>query len=360
MEAKVIQIGNSLGVRIPLTELKRLEKGKDDIVNIKILTRKELIEEEKNEKNVSASGMSKELTSLIVHDSDNGDRGFNLNEAGGFLRMGSRNVNRIIGEGLTHNWLIRQVRGREVFYDASINGKSEAYSVLNVGSSAMKSVEICINCGVPFNKIRHKECPVCDREKKDRQRVKDLEVTESEFINCLRSELEVHKSPVEGNPVLDECRSLAVLEDSDLPKGIVLPERKSVPSCVVERYAVEGETIPRADALNKGYYSDLEVKKRNRELIAAFKVDLLNKCPPQQHAEYNAICEIIFINDCSLANQEYWTERAGVQIRRNSKILPGLRSKFEKIEYLKTESSKIAANFLKFKEEADKNKRRGT
>jgi len=186
----------------------------------------------------------------------------------------------------------------------------------------------------------------------------ELKKTETEFRASIKSQLGVHKIPPSGNPVLEEeeeCHSLAVPDGSNLPVGIVLPERKPVPSCAVERCSVGGGTILRSDDLNKRYYAARDVEDRNRELIAAFKVDLFKKIPPQQYDEYKAVCDILFINEETFASQEYWSGRADVALKKNSKILPAFRSKSEKIERIKEQARKISASFFEFKEAAEKN-----
>jgi len=251
----------------------------------------------------------------------------------------------LIGEGLSRNFLFCAPCGRGNLYHCSFEGKKIAFDILGGPTLQERITNTCGVCGGIFSKFRYLECPHC-REKR----------IETEFRAGIKSQLGVHKIPPSGNPVLEEeCRSLVVPDGSNLPVSIVLPERKSVPSCAVERYSVEGGTIPRSDDLNKWYYAARDVEGRNRELIAAFKVDLFKKIPPQQYDEYKAVCDILFINDVTFAGQEYWSGRADVALKKNSKILPAFRSKSEKIERIKEQARKISASFFEFKEAAEKN-----
>ena len=71
MEAKIIKIGNSCGVRIPASELERLGKSENDLIKFKIVSDEELEREsmEKKKKDfVVDSKMSKGLALLIVND----------------------------------------------------------------------------------------------------------------------------------------------------------------------------------------------------------------------------------------------------------------------------------------------------
>ena len=355
MEAKIIKIGNSCGVRIPASELERLGKSEGDLISIKIVSDEELEREsmEKKKKDfVVDSKMSKGLALLIVNDFDNNCRGFDVRQAQGFLGVGLKLVNRLIGEGLSRNFLFRAQCGRRSLYHCSFEGKKIAFDILGGPTLQERITRKCGVCGGIFSKFRYLECPHC----REKRMGGELKKTETEVRASIKSQLGVHKIPPSGNPVLkEECRSLAVPDGSNLPVGIVLPERKPVPSCAVERCSVGGGTILRSDDLNKRYYAARDVEDRNRELIAAFKVDLFKKIPPQQYDEYKAVCDILFINDVTFAGQEYWSGRADVVLKKNSKILPAFRSKSEKIERVKQQARKISASFFAFKEAAEKN-----
>jgi antitoxin component of MazEF toxin-antitoxin module len=347
MDAVIKKIGNSLGVVIPSKIIKNFDLKEGNVIQIPFPEEVQEFETSPNYVEIN-SKMTRELALLVEKIFLNG-RSITSGEIRGFFGIGREAADRIIGFGTVNGWLVREVVNRQNIYKTTIDGVFEAEKVL--GHEIVYPTMHCSKCGGTYRCGIGSLCPDC-RDAEQLRQQNDLKKSEPEFREFVKNTLDVHKSPVEGNPVLDECRSLAVLDDSDLPKGIVLPERKSMPSCEVERY---GEDVPlRAATLNKGFYQANREIEINGALIPIFKKKILGDCPKQLYDEYATVCNILFQQDCKVLDSQTWRFRAGMFLDRNSKILPGLKGKKEKIEFLRNETENVFNKYVEFRLESEK------
>ena len=353
MKSVIKKVGNSLGLIIPSKTVKEFGLKEGNVIQIPFIDDVKKGDVSIEDINQGDSKMSREFALLIEHSVFR-DRAFSKHEIQGFLNVSLKSCDKIIGVGLVHDWIEKITRGREVYYSNTINGRYEAECIL--GKKFLKNnLIVCAVCHREYNPIKFKNCPSCEFEESDRLRLiekKKLKRTEKDFRADIRSQLEVHKEKPVGNPVLEENTLPAVVGEGNLPVSIVLPVRKSVPSCVVS--GVDPDAPQRSAFLNQGFNNCQMESEKNGKLIPIFREKLLSSCPKHLYDEYKAVCEILFQQDCKILDSSFWRFRAKMFLERNSKILPGLRGKKEKVEFLCAETGNVLQQYVDFRLEAER------